>query len=120
MANVRKVHIVTMSRLDDTNISFGISTDIDGGTCYFQQYPSSLLKHRREFHDFDRSLYLVLINNKYKNSEGFYKGSAFQNGRIVKESARFIDNTLVQRHYYIEYIGRHYDLLKTKPYEKRY
>lgn len=121
--NVRRVHIVTMCMLDEelqeesNNTSFGISMKIDDGRCYFQKYPSRLLRYSRESKE-DEPLFLVFVNNNRRNEEGFLKGTAFQNGRIAKEFSKIINN-MVQHHYYIEYTGRYYDSINVKPYFER-
>lgn len=121
--NVRRVHIVTMCMLDEelqeesNNTSFGISMKIDDDHCYFQKYPSRLLRYSRES-KVDEPLFLVFVNNNRRNEEGFLKGTAFQNGRIAKEFSKIINN-MVQHHYYIEYTGRYYDSINVKPYFER-
>lgn len=121
---MRRVHIVTMCMLDEVlqeesnNTSFGISMKIDDNRCYFQKYPSKLLRYSRESKK-DEPLFLVFVNNNRKNDEGFLKGTAFQNGRIAKEFSKIINNKMVQHHYYIEYTGRYYDSINVKPYFER-
>lgn len=119
--NVRRVHIVTMCRLDEelqeesNNTSFGISMEINDDHCFFQRYPSRLLKYKRES-KVNEPLFLVFVNNNRRNNDGFLKGTAFQNGRIAKEFSKVINNSMVQHHYYIEYTGRYYDSVNVKPY----
>lgn len=118
---IRKVHIVTASKLNDlqeeeSKISFGLSgPSIDNEKFFFSKIPYTLLKGKPyPIVNEDSITFLVIYRNNLKKN-GFYKGSAFQNGKITKEFT-IIKGDMCQHHYYIEYIGKSFDSVSVKPY----
>ena len=117
MLNVKTVHITTMCKQNEfskRNLIFGMSC-CDKGT-RINEF-NMILMPKEKLHGnvsipiTHTDFYLLMHDPNGKCVNGYKFGTAFQNGKIVKEYSINI-NGLHQHHYIIEYAGKYIDNAK--------
>lgn len=113
----RQIHITTMKKKDENDlksICFGLSCDKNLNNEFKVVKMNSLvLKGKASLPCTDSSFFLIMYDPNCKILDEFYRGVAFENGRLKKEYCEEI-NGIQRYHFIIEYIGNYVDEAKIK------